>query len=390
MQSIDKLLNSIRRYLNTWQMLLLHPDRFVRMTLQKRAEDYVPPVAFLFVSLVVLNYVLTLIGYFVWRAVDPDAPVNPRIWTSPSQFIVLPSLIQITVQAFLWYAVFHKWLGHTMTVMTTTPYKRIFKELVYIEAPLAAIGIAVFILGYWLFQFVLSGSLLVLIKLVPDVYVSDDVLSNVLFILFCVAMLVLLIGLLLAPGWLLITFYDTVVATTLFNIPRRRAIQLCLPIAIISTLPIGLYNVWESFITPGQLSDAETAAAREVRAICVAEREYYQKKITILSLSDLQKYYASPPQVDVWKILHPSELARLEKLSNDTFGGYRFHVQRGRHGGYVHAVPVTYEGESKYSFVGNVAVVDATDLIDSRITAGDHDGGQAFSDDKRLIFLSGE
>jgi len=293
MEFIAKFIGLVHRYLKTCQMLLLHPDRFVKITLRERDEKYIPPVRFLLVSLIVLNYVVTLFAYLAWQLLDPEAPMNPKMWELPSQSIVLPSLVQIAVQAFLWYAILHRWLGHKLTIVTTTPYRRIFKELVYIEAPLAAIGTALLILGYLLFQGVLVGSAWTVVNF-PDIDLPDF-LSTVFLWLFALLLVILMISLLLAPGWFLIAFYNTVIATNLFDISRKRAIRLCLLLAFVSSLPIGVYGLWRLYLTPLQLSDTEVEAAHNVQAICTAEMEYHRKNNVVLSLQDLQKYYTRLP-----------------------------------------------------------------------------------------------
>src|SRR6266496_5107180 len=110
MTYIEKFIVFIVRYIKTWQMLLLHLDSFVKIPLAERKRVYLPPIVFLFVSLTIFSFLLDVSGHLFLLAIDPEMPTANKWLSWPDQSILLPSLVEITIQAFLWYVILYRWL----------------------------------------------------------------------------------------------------------------------------------------------------------------------------------------------------------------------------------------------------------------------------------------
>jgi hypothetical protein len=232
------LKRTIRRFVDTWRMLLLHPGDFVKQTADDKRVSYLPALAFLTSTLLVVQYLFAVLALVIFYVYDPGQPTDLRSLFIPTNFIALPCILSVGIETFLFYALIHNWLGHKWAVRTTTPFTRIFKELLYIQNPIIVIGSIVLLTTSLCGSIAMkAGSALLGLQSVQGL---PDLVGWVLAALLVVLPVVIMLG----PVLAVVGYYYAILLTTLFHLPRRRAIVLSIVIALIAILPLTVYQLW--------------------------------------------------------------------------------------------------------------------------------------------------
>jgi hypothetical protein len=372
----QRLLNAIVRYVRTWQIILLRPDEFVRMPLDKRKQAYTSPYPFLYASAIILAYLTTCGAWLLARlTATPAPPFDPRSLVEPSSFsLVLPQLVSTGIQAFLWFAVMHKWLGHRMLVRTSTPFRRIFQELLYVNAPITLLNLVSFLVGLFCWA-IITG------VMVPIVTALDSGatiwLAGLIVIAYVLATLLLLVGPWIIPG----VYYNSLIAISLFGLGKTRARKLCLVISFVSALPIVIFGILSKTTIPTQLSGQENQALEDLRCVTAVEKYHWKKEGVVLPLSEIKDYVQSIPGDDTWRKTHSKEIQKVSGFISDRRDGYRFFLEPDRRAGLVQAVPEKYGGFTTHSF--------AAQIEGTQVYLGDKGGGVATSTDRRLVLAPG-
>jgi len=335
MKYLSQALREVPKFFHTWAILLAEPNTFVSKPLEQKKKEFTRPIPFLLISLTVLNYLESLYGYFLSTVVTTADPttfdLKGFITQQPSKWVLVPQLISVGIQATLWYAIFHKWLGHKFVVKTTIPFRRVFNELLYINTPITVITITWFLLGVFIagqLAFALAASIGIL-KHLPVL-----ILNLVLFV-FVALLLMLLFGGFVFPA----AYYNTVVATRVFKIQKRRAMVWCFLISCFAAVPMLSFGLARSQTTPQLLPDAEVRAIRKTRALASAEKHYWDAHNAVLPIPQLQEYVRSLDQKDIWKQTHSHQSLVVNAITTNIDDGYRFTVDPKRRAGSVKAIP---------------------------------------------------
>jgi hypothetical protein len=190
----------------------------------------------------------------------------------------------------------------------------------------------------------------------PDVLVTA---GSVIFIAVSVVVALMIVGL---P----ILVYNAAIGRVLFKLPQRRAFILATVIWFVSGLPLFLYNIFNVYTVPTLLPDREQLALEDLRSIRYVERDYYQLHHAVLEVSALKRYTEELfPDAGFRKIVANKLFAALDRLSGDSADGYKFSIETTGRVVILHAVPVSYGGQtvdSMFCFVAgsgfNVRVQD--------------------------------
>ncbi len=368
-----RLLSAFVKYALTWKAVLLKPDEFARVPLNKRKQQYTSPYAFLSISLLLLNYLNTIATWALARFGNTPGPgLNLRSLADPSTLsAMLPAVVSTGIQAFLWWVVLHKWLAHQLTVRTSTPFRRIFQELLYVNAPIAVLSTVGILLGLAMWAVITAAALFAIAILGSG---ATKIFVGPILIVYVIATLLLIPGPLILPG----LFYNTCIAEALFRIPRSRAIKLCLIFSLFSALPMTWYRFHTNSVLPQQLSHREKRAVRDVQCLRAFEAHYYDTEAgEVLPISKISAYTRSIPDDDAWKTTHRKDISVLLQFTSERLDGYVFSIEPSRGAGMIHGNPELYGGLTKYSF--------AAEIEGQNIHVADNGGRNANAEDRVLL-----
>jgi hypothetical protein len=350
MESFPTSFAQLRKYLDTWKKLILHPRDFFKGTLQNKRRDHWPAIGFLFSAVLAADYAGSILDFLYLWFLDPAQPMDPKALLVTSVETTVPVLtICIGIESLLFYAILHNWLGHSLAIRTNTPFLRIFTDLVYANSPVVLINTILVVLDAAVATGFLTGFLVAALTLLPNDL--PDWLGVVLGILMSVVYMLLLLGPLVAVE----LYYYTILLTSLFHVSRRRAIILTVVVTIFADVPSVLFTFWRGdIVTPLNLSSTELVAAQTVEVDGSLISDYTISFGRQPSMREMRAFVDSQPKNSLYRLMHAQEIATLEKLdTNDSADGYRYSVRPGRHWAYVEATPTKCGNETIRSFIGD-------------------------------------
>jgi hypothetical protein len=288
---------------------------------------------------------------------------------------LFPYIVVLGCEAFLFFVIIHNWWGYRLSVKTSTPFRRIFNELVYINSAILLLGHIVFIFSAIAFTALLAG-----LRALPEPSGFEHWPNSVSYSILALVGVICLLTL-IGPVLCVQFYYYGTLLTNLFKISRRRAILLTFIVVPIAALPVTTYDLWDTYLIPLQLSNPEREAVLTLQSIGSLLSDYSSTFHKELSIAEMKTLVNVPTDKrNFWMLMHSSEISRIVTLDASVeSGGYRFYVNPGRLGGYINAVPVRCGGDTRYSFVGDVG--------GARLFAAERNGAPALFSDRALIFM---
>ena len=313
------------------------------MSIAHRKRYYSPPYQFFIITFFLLGLCNGLVvnSLSVWVGLSPVTSFSSLLsW--PGAFELLYPYGVIGLESLCWFWICHNLLRHRLTNRHEHPFKRVFLELLYISFPSLVITLVLYALYIGVFA-VTTIALAWLnarfnLNDLPDVLVTAGI---VIFIAVSVVMTLMMVGL---P----VLVYNAAIGRVLFKLPQRRAFILATVIWFVSGLPFFIYSLFNTYTVPSFLPDREQLALEDLRLILFVERAYYQDHQTALEVSALQRYIDEdlPPDAGLRKMRANKFFPRLDHLSGDSADGYRFSIETTGRMVILHAVPVSYGGQT--------------------------------------------
>ncbi len=169
MSWIDKAGVTCRKYLKTWRSLLLNPGAFAALSIEHKKADYVGPWVFFSITLPLMVSVYMTLGLASWKVFDFPIPELSVSDFMPSRIAYLWFLLWALVECFLWYVIVVHWLRLRPSVRTSTPFRRLYYELLYVQVgPISLLSQLFLIIGFVLFGITFIGIIPFLFPLLPD------------------------------------------------------------------------------------------------------------------------------------------------------------------------------------------------------------------------------
>jgi hypothetical protein len=283
-------------------------------------------------------------AHFEIDLILPDAPQPSMLGgLIPSELDLLVPVFALGLQAVLWYLPAHYVLQQRLKTRTTTPFRRIFTNLIYLAAgPLMFWEL---IRTAYTFGLVRGfGAVLLLsagwINNLPDF--PGYAILGVLLLLFFIALLL--------PLLLIICSYTVALCRAMFYISKKRAITLSLVIWFVNVLVVTIpTTLFTAVALPSSLSSQEYAVVRNLKAIDKAEemsklwfgKEFMQLDdlIQLLSTGKAVEFAAAVPELAIVRDLHQENGVWQYSM---TLSGDHF---------FIEAIPLKHDAEHKHCFL---------------------------------------
>jgi hypothetical protein len=341
-----------KRFLRTWEQLYLHPSDFFRSTLEVKRLSFWPALGFLSAAYAVAGYIsAALYLLFLW-SLDPAQPMDARaLFLDPLRQPLYLVSISLGFETLLFYAVLRNWYQHAWAIKSTTPLRRIFRELAYANSPVVLASPILLLMG-------LAISIVFLVTAVKSLSVFESAIDDGpdwLAGLIAASVQVAFLLVLVAPLFAAKLYYYVILLTVLFRVSRRKAAAVGLVIPLLAAVPVVVCGYLAGDpLTELNLSEAEQQAARRVKSLGALVDDYATTNHRQPSIGEVKKFAVGKPEGDFYRILHARQIAVLEQLDGTgTADGYRYSVLPGRHGPYVRADPAACGGDTKRSFIGD-------------------------------------
>jgi hypothetical protein len=371
-----RILNASKKYFNTWVLLLRAPSNFIRLSLEDKAKFCTSPWTFFATSLVVVPAIFQPVLYLAVHS----APVPDQLASSVHAWdiggsSIYQSGVNVALLAALWYIAFIKLFKVKLAIRTTTPGRRVLYELLYILAGPSQ-----------LFCYASIAAALVFVDGFASVVLSPHftplqhgTLADFFILLIWISFMTLTF---ILPNFVIPLRYDVLIATTLLSISRFRAYLLCTVISLIACLIIFATTIWGTLLLPYRLTTLEREAVDCLFSLARLESIYafpnhhglpLDRLIDELSFIDLTKGETGG--------IAAADVRNIQLLKAGKLDRYVFTVHLGTLS-YVEAVPRSYGGDTKYSFLA-VYTPDPGSLLSG--FGGDHRGGIAKLSDPKLL-----
>jgi hypothetical protein len=375
-EPLQKWFAWIAKYLSTWQQLLLHPAIFIRLPIDTRREHFTRPWQFYVVSTTLLSVVSTFLVRTIINALYDMGPfVLPSYFPSKGQF--WRPVAFLFLEALLWYVVFYRLLDSRMKVRTTTPFRRLLWELLYLNG-----GPVPFVM-----PFVLAVSSIVALVLFIAMYVviPDSFLNDYQWLqtMFAIALMTVLLAVWIGPLIMVSVAYNVLIARTLFDVTTRQATIRCLVIGLVSGAIVFPYGIYLKMLLPMQMSTRESSTVLTMHAVSLAYEEFERAHgLPPETLNDLKEYAIERLAEQV--VFHESQLTLVSGIENNLNQGYLFELEMPGRKAFFHAIPRAYGRDTRYSFV--------MALGEKQIWGNDHEGRKAklISDRRVMDFYVGD
>lgn len=367
---LQKTIVGVAKYLSTWQHLILHPKLFIGRPIESRKRDFVGPWKFYVISAALMGLASTApLRLFLTYIYDVGPFSLPTYLPGKAEF--WNAVLYLGLQTILWYVAFYRLLDEKMKVRTSTPFRRLFYEMLYIKGGPSRLLSSV--------TFVVSSVSTILITIGIFGLLGDELLddsSDYIQNMAAAILGIILLSMWLGPPIAVSLAYSIVIARTLFDVTRRQAIIRCLCISIVSVTIVLPVNIYRGALLPQLMSARERSAVLTLHGLSLAHKIHEAEHgRTANTVQDLREY--SGQKLSQPFTFYRPQFELVSKIEEGVAYGYRFELDMPGRRAYVHAVPVSYGLDTRYSFV--------ITLDGNQIWGRDRGGDRASLNDKMVV-----